>query len=92
MTLISDVQLTCSRLTPHGWHSLLLQHGLDITAADLHQELTKPLSVDRTIKGFEDFSPSGVRGIEAARPAESLLYHALASPNVTATADGTVVV
>lgn len=89
MTLISDVQLTCSRLTPHGWHSLLLQHGLDITAADLLQELTKPLSVDRTIKGFEDFSPSGVRGIEAARPAESLLYHALASPNVTATADGT---
>lgn len=89
MTLISDVQLTCSRLAPHGWHSLLLQHGLDITAADLHHELTKPLSVDRTTNGFEDFSPSGVRGIEAGRPAESLLYHALASPNVTATADGT---
>ena len=88
MALVSDVQLACSRLAAHGWHSLLLQHGLDITAADLQQELTKPLSVDRTLKGFEDFSPEGERGIEAGRPAESLLYHALASPNVLTAADG----
>lgn len=88
MTLISDVQLACSRLAQHGWHSLLLQHGLDITALDLQQELLKPLHIDRTIKGFEDYSHSGVRGIEAGHPAESLLYHAFASPNVITTAQG----
>lgn len=88
MALVSDVQLACSRLAAHGWHSLLLQHGLDITAADLQQELIKPLSVDRTLKGFEDFSPEGERGIEAGRPAESLLYHAFASPNVLSAVDG----
>lgn len=89
MALFSDVQLACSRLAPHGWHSLLLQHGLDITAPNLQQELSKPLSVDRALKGFEDFSPAGGRGIEAGRPAESLLYHAFASPNVLSAADGT---
>ncbi|MCU1729463.1 hypothetical protein NTD86_21035 [Pseudomonas sp. 7P_10.2_Bac1] len=87
MALIRDVQLACARLAPHGWASLLLQHGLDITAADLQQELTKPLSVDRSLKGFEDFSPAGWRGIEAGRPAQSLLYHAFASPNVLSAAD-----
>lgn len=89
MTLISDVQLACSRLAQDGWRPLLLQHGLDITAVDLQQELGRPLQVDRAVPGFEDFSPAGLRGIEAGKPAGSLLYHAFASPNVIACADGT---
>ncbi len=95
MALIDDVRKICDRLAPHGWHELLLKHGLDITATDLAQELDKDLSragngggIDRTIPGFEDFAQEGVRGIDPGRPARSLLYHALASPNVVATSDG----
>ncbi|QLG92090.1 hypothetical protein HZF02_08980 [Pseudomonas yamanorum] len=82
MSLISHVEQLCARLAPAGWRDLLLQHGLDISAANLRQELSKNLQVDRTLKGFEDFSPHGVRGIEPASPADSLLFHAIASPNV----------
>ena len=45
--------------------------------------LSQPLSqIDRTVPGFEDFALEGQRGIEPGRPARSLLFHALASPNV----------
>lgn len=89
MALIDEVRSICERLAPGGWHGLLLQHGLDIRSADLHHELGKPLQVDRTLKGFEDFSTQGDSGIAARQPARSLLYHALASPNVTTDASGT---
>lgn len=88
MALIDEVRSTCERLAPGGWHGLLLQHGLDIRAVDLYEELGKPLQVNRALKGFEDFSTQGNSGIEARQPARSLLYHALASPNVTTDATG----
>ena len=45
--------------------------------------LAQPLSqIDRTVPGFEDFALEGTRGIEPGSPARSLLFHALASPNV----------
>ncbi|WP_235431583.1 hypothetical protein [Paenibacillus sp. VT-400] len=80
--LTKQVEQICKRLAPHGWRDLLLIHGVDITAPDLQGELSKELKIDRTIKGFEDFSIEGNRGIEPGYPARSLLYHALASPNV----------
>ncbi|MGR3887737.1 hypothetical protein [Pseudomonas sp. 1152_12] len=83
MSLISDVERACTRLAPAGWRDLLLYHGLDITSVTLREELAKPLQIDRTHPGFEDFSADGVRGIEAGRPADSLLLHAFACPNVT---------
>lgn len=84
MTLISIVKGVCDRLaTDRGWYELFLHHGLDIKYEPLEVELNKRLTVDRTLKGFEDFSPTGQRGIEAGDPSGSLLYHALASPNVT---------
>lgn len=83
MALIDEVQRVCERLASAGWRDLLLLHGLDIQARPLADELKKTLSIDRTIKGFEDFSLQGARGVEAGHPACSLLYHALASPNVT---------
>lgn len=90
MALIDDVTGVCRRLAPLGWHPMMLKHGLDITAADLRAELTKELpQIDRTIPGFEDFAAEGRRGIEAGNPARSLLYHALASPNVVGLGDGT---
>lgn len=89
MALIQEVKTICDRLALHGWQDLLLQHGLDITAEDLEQELSKTLAnINRTIKGFEDFSRDGVRGIEPGSPARSLLYHAFASPAVHPTPDG----
>ncbi|MGF6315182.1 hypothetical protein [Pseudomonas frederiksbergensis] len=83
MALIDEVQRVCERLASAGWRDLLMLHGLDIQARPLADELKKALSIDRTIKGFEDFSLQGSRGIESGHPARSLLYHALASPNVT---------
>ena len=83
MALIDDVQTVCRRLAPHGWADLLGQHGLDITASNLAEELARELpGIRRDLPGFEDFAMEGERGIEPGRPARSLLFHALASPNV----------
>ncbi len=87
--LIDTVTAACARLAPAGWKDLLAAHGLDITAADLHGALLEPLTgIDRTLPGFEDFAAEGTRGIEPGRPAQSLLLHAFASPNVVSGTDG----
>jgi hypothetical protein len=83
LALIDQVRQVCARLAPFGWAELFSLHGLDITASDLAQELSKPLpNIRRDIQGFEDFAFEGSRGIEPGHPARSLLYHALASPQV----------
>jgi hypothetical protein len=83
LALIDEIKGICSRLSSHGWRDLLLQHDLDIAAEDLKKELLKELpSINRQIEGFEDFAIEGKRGIEAGNPSRSLLFHALASPNV----------
>jgi hypothetical protein len=83
MALIDDVQTVCHHLAPHGWADLLGQHGLDITASNLAEELARELQgIRRDLPGFEDFAMEGERGIEPGRPVRSLLFHALASPNV----------
>lgn len=87
--LIDTVTAACARLAPAGWKDLLAAHGLDITAADLQGALLEPLTgIDRTLPGFEDFAAEGTRGIEPGRPAQSLLLHAFASPNVVSGTDG----
>ena len=95
MALIDDVKAVCERLAPLGWRNMLLEvtdGQLDIlkpTSAALKAELTKTLTViDRTVTGFTDFSLSGTKAITAGSPANSLLYHALASPNVIAGISG----
>jgi len=89
MALINDVKKVCDRLAPLGWRDLLLAHGLDITATDLKQELTKDLpNINRRLPGFEDFAAEGMRGIMAGDPALSLLFHALVSPNVVQDGNG----
>ena len=89
MPLIDTVRAVISRLAPRGWQKLMELHGLDLGAADLATELGRPLvnvgggsTVDRTVLGFEDFSLNGTAAIEPGDPGRSLLYHALASPNV----------
>ena len=91
MTLIDDVKSVCDRLAPLGWRDILLAatgQQLDIqksTAAALKTELTKNLTtIDRTISGFSDFALAGTKAIAAGSPANSLLYHAMASPSVVA--------
>ena len=91
MALIDDVKSVCDRLAPLGWRNALLAltgGQLDIqkpTSAALKTELTKNLSaIDRTAMGFTDFAFAGAKAITAGSPANSLLYHALASPNVKA--------
>ena len=88
MALIDDLKKICTRLAPQGWRDLLLLHGLDLKAADLKQELSKELpGINRNLEGFRDFAFEGKRGIEPGNPSRSLLFHALASPNVLKGAD-----
>jgi hypothetical protein len=83
MALIDEVEKVCKRLGPKGWAKLLKKHDdLDITKRDLAAELDRVIDVDRRVPGFEDFALEGKRGVEPGCPARSLLYHALASPNV----------
>lgn len=88
MALIDAVKNACKRLAPLGWEALLRRHGLDITRANLAAELQRELTVDRSVSGFEDFLLTGTRGIQPGTPAASLLYHALASPDVHPTPTG----
>ena len=84
-TLLDKVRLICRELADYGWRELFKAHGLDIEASDLESELLRPLdeTIDRCLDGFQDFSLDGCRAIEPRRPAQSLLYHAFASPQVT---------
>lgn len=92
--LVIEVKKVCDRLASRpGWKDLFLEFGLDISAKDLKAELEKELDPaklkeGRKIPGFEDFSPEGKRGIEHCNPAASLLFHGLASPNVTKDQNG----
>jgi hypothetical protein len=94
MPLIDAVfSLVNKKLIGNGWDKLLVKvAGLKLkqpTKAKLAKELDRPLRrVDRTLAGFEDFALAGNRGIQAGSPARSLLYHALASPNVLKSRDG----
>lgn len=88
MNLLESVTQMCTRLAPGGWHSLMLAHGLDLLADPLAAELAKPLTIDRSLPGFADFAVAGSRAIEAGAPARSLLFHALASPQVISDATG----
>src|SRR5262249_31986681 len=95
MALIDDVKAVCDRLAPLGWRDLLLAvtaNALDIHKASpvaLQTALLAPLhSIDRNAAGFSDFAVDGQQAITPGRPAQSLLYHALASSSVTSGAAG----
>jgi hypothetical protein len=81
--LIDHLTAACRRLADKGWADLLACHGLDLRTSDLRAELERELPIDRAQPGFADFASEGLRGIEPGRPAQSLLFHAFASPEVT---------
>lgn len=85
MALIDQVEIILNRLADQGWAELfknITDNKLDIRSSNLSKELKKPLTIDRSAPGFEDFAPSANRAIEPGLPSHSLLYHALASPYV----------
>jgi hypothetical protein len=89
MALIDAVKTLCDRLAPLGWRDLMRDvggNGLDIvqqTPTALRRVLVRTLpTIKRTLPGFADFSSEGHRAITAGKPAQSLLYHAMASPLV----------
>lgn len=88
MTLTGQLKtVVLDALAPFGWRDLFALHGLDIAVPEdrLEEELSKPLRVDRSVPGFDEFSLAGIRGVEPGQLALSLLYHALASPSCAAT-------
>jgi hypothetical protein len=93
MALLDDVFRLCRKLVGTGWDQLLKDgYGLDIDQPDkasLKAELTKTLARKQLFPGFEDFVDHDIAGIVAGSPARSLLFHALASPNVLTKPDGT---
>jgi hypothetical protein len=88
MARTNDVQRVCRSLARRGWAELFARQGLDIGAGNIAAELSRELTIDRSVPGFEDFCLAGRRGIEPHDPAASLLYHALASPDVHPTRTG----
>lgn len=89
MPLIQDVKAVCDRLGPLGWRDLLLRvtrNQLDIQQSSVEKLqsvlLSDIVTIDRNFPGFEDFSREGRQAITPGSPAQSLLYHAFASPGV----------
>lgn len=80
--LIDRVAQALKRLANAGWAELFATHGLNILADNLAEELSRPLCVDWTAPGFEDFARESRQGIEPGQPSLSLVYHAFASPRV----------
>ena len=91
MALIDDVFAVCKGLGDE-WADMLKIHGVNIQQSSpgalANELLNQNLNIDRTMPGFQDFADDQARGIVAGRPAHSLLYHALASPNVLSGKDG----
>lgn len=86
MSRIARIARICRSLANRGWSDLFRSHGLNLRARNLESELSRKLDVDRGQVGFRDFCADGNKGIEPGDPARSLLYHALASPDVHLTA------
>ena len=63
MSLTDQVKSICKRLAPHGWHDLLSEHGLDINAENLEQELLRDQNFRKVIVDIKErntfFSGSG---------------------------------
>jgi len=82
MSRLDEIKQICRSLAERGWAELFQRQGLDLLARDLESELNRVLKINRGQPGFSDFCLEARRGIEPGDPARSLLYHALASPDV----------
>ena len=87
MSRFEGIATLCRSLVRRHWAAVFAAHGLNLKANNLRREFNKKLMVARTRPGFEDFCLNGERAIEPGDPAQSLFYHALASPHVHPTPD-----
>lgn len=88
MALLDDLRTTCRRIVDRGWNVVFKTQGFDLEDAiqgdteQFAEALAAPLTIDRSVPGFDDFTEAGKRAITPGKPAASLLYHAIASPHV----------
>lgn len=89
--MMEDDALALLRSLDQAWHALFQRvAGLDLASPDLKQALLAGgRQIDRHgVPGFADFAPQSDQAVCPGDPALSLVYHALASPCVHPTADG----
>lgn len=90
---MEDFRNILRRLAGEGWTPIFSLLGIDPDAPTLQQDLLEevPLSAMALaqVPGFGDIAPTARRAIEPGSPARSILFHALASPDVTTSVDGT---
>ena len=89
MALKDELFALCNKLAQNGWREMILSvtnNQLDIkqsSSEKLKDSLLETINqIDRDFFGFEDYTHEENKGISPRKPASSLLYHALASPNV----------
>ncbi len=93
MPLINDVRKVVTRLSSDpAWKRVFAKTKLNITTqmtdAEVAAQLTTSLSTGeltalRQLSGFKDMAAEAKQLITPGKPARSILYHALASPNMT---------
>lgn len=91
--MLTDLRNSLVRLSNGGWGSLFSNLNLDPASATLKDDLLAPVPLSSLelsqIDGFGDIAPDARRLIEPGRPAQSILFHAYASPNVFRDSTGT---
>jgi len=73
------------KLHEKAWGPYFRSAGLDLSRAtrkSLPRRLHQKIEINRKLKGLEEFSGDGCRGIEPGDPPKSLFYHIFASPHV----------
>lgn len=90
--MLNDFRRCLSRLSDGGWQPVFTHLNLDPNSLNLRNDLLAVTHLSEQelalIDGFGDIAPDARRLIEPGRPAQSILFHALASPSVTRDSDG----
>lgn len=90
---MEKLQEILQRLGTNGWGPIFDLLNINPDSSTLRDDLLTPITQSpiqlALIPGFGDIAPTARRPIEPGNPARSILFHALASPGVTATPDGT---
>lgn len=85
MHLLEQLKMQVLDPLASSWAPVFFAHGLDITRPldDLENELERPLPIDRASLGIEHLALASYRAVEPGKLSLSLLYHVLASANVS---------
>jgi len=91
MTQLEKFKRTIATLKTGGWGPLFDHLGIDLDSEYLKSDLLRVVEdVDsiRLLPGFEELCSNANKLIEPGKPAESILFHALASPAVNTDPNG----